>query len=122
MSVGLRDTSAAHLNGNLIAKLNGQRKYLSTIYPNFKQLLLIRFEAILVLDGELFAVNTEEKTFGLRADAGETIHGAFPDAITAEHAASVPHRYKATIVKTSGVVKTKKDKPVTYSLQKLDPL
>ena len=33
-----------------------------------------------------------------------------------------PGRYKATIIKTTRIVKSKKDKPVTYFLRLLGPL
>jgi hypothetical protein len=79
-------------------------------------------DVTLVLDGELFAIDTEARIFKIRPDTDEVIEGTFANAITAEHEASVPHRYKATIIKTTRMVRTKKDKPVTYFLEKLDPL
>jgi hypothetical protein len=79
-------------------------------------------EITLVLNGELFAVNMDEKNFKIRPDGDEDIDGTFTDAITAEHAASVPSRYKATIVKTTRMVKSKKDKPIAFFLEKLEPL
>lgn len=79
-------------------------------------------ETRLVFDGELVAVDITNKTFKINQDGADEIEGTFSDAITAEHAASVPSRYKATIVRTTRMVKTKKDKPITYSLERLDPL
>jgi hypothetical protein len=79
-------------------------------------------DVTLVMNGELFAIDTKDKTFKIRPDTDEEIEGTFTNAITAEHEASVPHRYKATIIKTTRIVKTKKEKPITYFLEKLDPL
>jgi hypothetical protein len=79
-------------------------------------------EMTLVLRAELFAVNVREKTFELHPDGEDEIEGTFTDAITAEHAASVPARYKATVIKTMRMVKTKKDRQITYVLTKLESL
>lgn len=83
-----------------------------------------RTNVTLTLDAELFAVNAEEKTFKLRPDGDQEIDGTFTDAITAEHAASVPSRYRATVVKTikMGKPKNEKEKSITYFLERLDPL
>ena len=78
--------------------------------------------------GELVAVSMPNKTFQINSDEGETIEGSFEDAITAEHAASVPARYRTTITKTTRIIqkpkkeKKDKEKPITYFLTSLEPL
>jgi hypothetical protein len=80
-------------------------------------------ETTLVLNGELSAVDDTNKTFKITPDEGGIIEGTFGDAITPEHAASVPARYRLTVIKTTRIVlKSKKDKPTTYLLSALEPL
>jgi hypothetical protein len=76
----------------------------------------------LTLNGELYAVDADAKVFKVKADDGQDIQGTFETAITQEHAASVPSRYKVTIVKTTRMIPTKKEKPETYFLESLEPL
>ncbi len=72
--------------------------------------------------GELFAVNTEIKEFKLRDDSGHVYLGKFGDAITPEHAASVPARYTARITKTTKVVVLGKEPQVEFFLDRLGPI
>jgi hypothetical protein len=76
----------------------------------------------LTVEGELKAVNAIANTFILKSDSDETYEGTFVSAISPEQAASVPARYKATILKTAGMVRTKKREKPTYFLEKIEPL
>jgi hypothetical protein len=82
-------------------------------------------ETTLITNGELQGVDIVDKTFKFKADDGETIEGTFEDAVTAQHEASVPRRYIATIIKTTKLLpktKKEKEKPVTYFLKSLENL
>jgi hypothetical protein len=54
--------------------------------------------------GSLVAVDTVAHTFRLDADTGEKYEGTYDDVITAEHAARVPWRYNATILRIQKVI------------------
>jgi hypothetical protein len=72
--------------------------------------------------GELYAVNTETMEFRLRGDDGKDYHGHFGNAITPEHAASVPARYAARIVRTTKIIVFGQESETTDFLDRLDPL
>jgi len=78
--------------------------------------------ATITVNAELKAVDADAKTFRVQTDDGQDIEGTFGSAITKEHAASVPFRYKITIVRTTKMIPAKKEKPDTYFLQSLDPI
>ena len=78
-------------------------------------------ETVLLIDGELFGVDMAEKWFKIKADDGTEYRGEFETAITKEHAASVPARYHATILKTTRMVTNKRQKPEDF-LRALEPL
>jgi hypothetical protein len=71
--------------------------------------------------GSLIAVDTEKQTFRLDADSGERYDGTYEDAITAEHAARVPYRYRAAILRIIKVIPNEGDRD-TYSLLSLGGL
>lgn len=71
--------------------------------------------------GSLVAVDTVARTFRMDADTGEQYEGTYEDVITADHAARVPWRYKATILRVIKVIPTEADKE-TYSLLSLGDL
>jgi hypothetical protein len=71
--------------------------------------------------GSLVAVDTVERTFRIDADTGEHYDGTYKDVITADHAARVPWRYKATILRVIKVIPSEADKE-TYSLLSLGDL
>lgn len=77
-----------------------------------------------IFQGMLTKVDTEKKTFGLKADGGEEVEGTYAeDVIQEQHAASVPARYTATIVTVTEMVYTSKKPPKPeVILEKLDPL
>lgn len=54
--------------------------------------------------GSLVAVDTVAHTFQIKADSGDTYSGTFENAITPDHAARVPWRYKATILRITKVI------------------
>jgi hypothetical protein len=72
--------------------------------------------------GELFAVNWEQKTFSFKADDGQIISGQFADAISWEHAASIPARYSAEILRTTKIVVLGKEPKTTITLTRLGTL
>jgi hypothetical protein len=72
--------------------------------------------------GELFAVDVERKEFKIRGDNGEEYHGSFENAITAEHAASVPARYNARIIQTTKIILLGEEPETTLFLEKLSPI
>ncbi len=74
------------------------------------------------VNGELFAVNADTKEFKLRADDGEEYQGEFGSAITAEHAASVPARYRAKITQTTKIILLGEEQQTTFFLDRLDAL
>jgi hypothetical protein len=69
--------------------------------------------------GSLVAVDTVSNTFQINADSGEIYTGIFVDAITPDHVAHVPWRYKATILRITKVIADHADKE-TYSLLLLE--
>lgn len=71
--------------------------------------------------GSLVAVDTVAHTFRINADMGEIYEGTYEDAITADHAARVPWRYKATILRVIKVIPEETDKD-TYSLLLLEDI
>jgi hypothetical protein len=79
-------------------------------------------QVIMKIDGELVAVDVDEKTFRIKGDDGLQIEGGIGTAITHEHAASVPARYRATITKTTRMLPSKKEKPETFTLTELDKI
>ena len=72
------------------------------------------------ISGDLFEVNTEEKTFKIRADDGTVIEGTYEDAIGPEHEASLPARYTATILRTTKIVILGTEPATAISLEKLE--
>ena len=90
-----------------------QQEIKRTVVLDYPQLEAIRATvadttttAILEISGELYAVDTDIKQFKLRGDDKEEYCGTFGDAITPEHAASVPARYRAKIIKTTKIIFT----------------
>lgn len=79
-------------------------------------------ETGLDVSGELVAVNCETKEFKLRGDDDCEYAGHFGEAITEEHAASVPARYRARIIQTTKIVITGQKPQTTFFLESLDPL
>lgn len=69
--------------------------------------------------GELFAVNTETKEFRIRGDNNEEYRGTFGEAITLEHAASIPARYKARIIQTTKIIVLGEEPQTTLFLERL---
>lgn len=55
------------------------------------------------VDGILTAVNATSKTFQFSIENADEIRGTFKDAISMEHAAEVPKRYKAQIRRKSSI-------------------
>ena len=72
--------------------------------------------------GELYAVNAETEEFRIRGDDGKDYHGRFGSAITPEHAASVPARYSARIIRTTKIIILGQEPEVSDFLDRLDPL
>ncbi len=72
--------------------------------------------------GSLVAVDTLQHTFQINADSGEEFVGTYESAITAEHAAKVPWRYKANILRIQKVIPddAQADKYSLLTLEGLD--
>jgi hypothetical protein len=71
--------------------------------------------------GSLVAVDTLARSFRIDADTGETYSGTYETAITADHAARVPYRYQASILRIIKVIPTEGERD-TYSLISLEGL
>jgi len=76
----------------------------------------------LEIQGELFAVDTDIKEFKMHGDDGRDYVGEFGEAITAEHAASVPARYKVRIIQTTKLIILGGEPETSLFLEGLDPL
>jgi len=74
------------------------------------------------ITGELFAVNVDTREFKIRGDNGQEYEGSFENAITAEHAASVPSRYEAVIIQTTKIIVLGKEAETTLFLDQLTPI
>jgi len=74
------------------------------------------------IQGELFAVNTDTKEFGIHGDEGRDYMGTFDNAITAEHAASIPARYKAHITQTTKIIVLGGETETSLFLDRLDSI
>jgi hypothetical protein len=72
------------------------------------------------IQGELFWVNTDTKEFGIHGDDGNDYEGTFADAIAAEHAASIPARYKAHITRTTKIIVLGGEAETSLFLDRLD--
>jgi hypothetical protein len=72
--------------------------------------------------GKLYAVNQKTGEFKLEGDNGQEYQGQFGEAITMEHAASVPARYKARIIQTTKIIVLGKEPETTYFLEGLTSL
>jgi hypothetical protein len=72
--------------------------------------------------GKLYAVNQKTGEFKLEGDNGQEYQGQFGGAITMEHAASVPARYKARIIETTKIIVLGKEPETTYFLESLTSL
>jgi hypothetical protein len=72
--------------------------------------------------GELVAVDVETKDFRIKGDDGKEYSGIFGAAITAEHAASVPARYSATITQITKIIVLGKEPDTTLFLDELRPI
>jgi len=72
------------------------------------------------INGELFAVDTQKRQFKLEGDDGVVIEGIFSTAIGPEHEASIPARYRATILKTTTIVLVGGEAKSTISLEALE--
>jgi transposase-like protein len=80
-------------------------------------------EATIKGAGDLVIVDSVNREFTIIMDDGQEIVGAYTDAITREHAASVPARYDAEILKSTKVVSVGGEVDAeTYMLKKLSPL
>jgi hypothetical protein len=71
--------------------------------------------------GELFSVDTETKEFKIRGDNNTEYHGTFTEAITLEHAASIPARYKARITETTKIIVLGEEPETSLFLERLTP-
>ena len=74
------------------------------------------------IKGKLYAVNEKTKEFRLIGDNGTEFHGQFGEAITVDHAASVPARYTARIVQVTKIIAIGKEPEITYFLERLDTI
>jgi hypothetical protein len=75
----------------------------------------------LILDGELQAADVKRRTFKVKIPGG-TIRGKFGDAITAEHKATLPQRYRAYVVKTTRMRYAMDQPEETFFLTRLEEL
>ena len=73
------------------------------------------------LNGELIAVNLATKTFRMRFDSGDDVHGKFKDAISVGHKVELPKRYTATLTKTSRIIYSREEDEDSYFLLGLEP-
>ena len=71
--------------------------------------------------GKLVDANFARKRFQLEVPEAEDVHGTFTDAIGPEHEASVPHLYKAILIKTTKVLYSMDRDEVSYFLERLEP-
>lgn len=78
--------------------------------------------ATIDLEGKLFSVNDKLKEFELEGDNGKEYRGKFENAITMEHAASVPARCKARIIEITKIVLVGKEAETVYFLENLSLL
>lgn len=74
------------------------------------------------VSGKLYAVNHKTLEFKLEGDNGQEYQGQFGEAITMEHAASVPSRYKAKIIQITKIIVLGKEPETTYFLESLSSL
>jgi hypothetical protein len=72
--------------------------------------------------GELQGAYIEPKKFKIKGDNGQDYEGTFENAITQEHAASVPARYNARIIQTTKIIIIGKEPETTFFLESLKPL
>lgn len=70
--------------------------------------------------GRLELVDAAKKRFRLVADGGEKYEGKFGEAISDEHAASVPYRYSATIRRIVKLIREPKEPDATFELVSLE--
>jgi hypothetical protein len=74
------------------------------------------------LTGILIAVDVARRTFRLEPDTGgQTVSGAFAQAIDSAHPVEVPKRYHATLRQTKRVKYSTEEEQVEYELIRLDP-
>lgn len=75
------------------------------------------------LEGWLNKVDDKEKIFRIQADNGDEIEGRYgDDVIQPEHAASIPARYKATILTITEMIYSGKRPKPEIILERLEPL
>ena len=73
--------------------------------------------------GTLIAVESDVRRFRFDADDGTLVEGSYTDAITEEHAASVPARYTAHFLKSVAVVSEEGEEPKRmHTLLRLEPV
>lgn len=70
--------------------------------------------------GRLELVDATKKRFRLVSDGGEKYEGASGDAISDEHAASVPYRYAATIRRVVKLIRDPKGPEAVFELVRLE--
>jgi hypothetical protein len=76
----------------------------------------------LSVTGKLYAVDDKVRQFKFEGDNGQDYAGGFGQAITEEHAASVPARYKASITQTTKIVVLGNEPETIYFLDSLTHL
>lgn len=108
-----------HSGGHIKRKAEVQYQRLSTLQGEIGNATT---SATLRIDGRLYAVDEKSKTFKFDADSGQDFMGEFKEAITEEHAASVPSRYRATIRQTTKVISIGDEPATVYFLVSLDSL
>ena len=79
-------------------------------------------DTILNVTGKLYAVDEKRKEFKFEGDNGEDYGGKFGEAITEEHSASVPARYRGMITQTTKIVVLGNEPETTYFLDSLSHL
>lgn len=70
----------------------------------------------ITVTGKLELVDAAKKRFRLIADTGDKYEGGYGEAISEEHAASVPFRYEATIRKIVKVIREPKEPEASFEL------
>lgn len=105
---------------------NQTRRRIEVQYQNLAQLQGIiadtTMENNLVVIGDLRSVNMEEKSFIIKGTDGKKFQGTFEDAITEEHVASIPARYRAMILETTKVIVLGAEPKTSLMLLDLQPL
>lgn len=72
------------------------------------------------VDGVLTGANVTTKSFHFAINGADQVHGSFDDAISDNHAATVPARYKALIRETRSINYATDERKLRYHLLRLD--